>query len=398
MTEGIYLLYSTYPNGEYIYKIGRSKSLQRRLKEYPPNYHQAIILPCDNSDKVERQILSHLNTCLEEGIEKCDIGKEYFKSPTNQIDKIKLKVYDIYSKSLYNPDTKQEPTIELKRCLTDQDCEEFLQIHCDETKHYHFWQFLYELHDLEGKVSITQRVEIINKIYDMRCNHHWFHIMYDDKIIGNVVLTCGFHPRDTLTLHHIIVNEGYRRKGIASKVIQIVEREYFWNKEYYEVSGYCYNHSKELLRKNGFHLNIKFNNIKSHEVIKETYTESVIFRYIKTDDICKSNDESLFEDQIISCRNRSRYINETNDHKELWLELVKPWIQIIKDTDHLFCILIGSEYLIKPTKYKYLNKHDKNFQLIHDSEGIHEGCIARIDTIFLYGKDVDSLRYLEERV
>lgn len=96
MTEGIYLLHSMFSNGDCIYKIGQSKTLDRRLKEYPPNYSVVVKLPCKNSGIIESAVIREFNT--NPNLKKCDRGKEHFQSKTLIDDVLKKIVCDIYDK------------------------------------------------------------------------------------------------------------------------------------------------------------------------------------------------------------------------------------------------------------------------------------------------------------
>jgi FtsZ-binding cell division protein ZapB len=93
--EGIYLLCSKNTDGQFVYKVGRSKNIYRRLAEYPPNYEILLSLCCPNSKIVEKNIIGVLNSNTELGLCKYDNGNEYFKSLININVKLKTIITQI---------------------------------------------------------------------------------------------------------------------------------------------------------------------------------------------------------------------------------------------------------------------------------------------------------------
>jgi len=81
MDSGIYLLKSRSIDYKYIYKVGKTISLTRRLSEYPPNYHVILTFKCEDINNSEREIIKMLNDAdmKEMGLNKCKTGNEYFE-------------------------------------------------------------------------------------------------------------------------------------------------------------------------------------------------------------------------------------------------------------------------------------------------------------------------------
>jgi hypothetical protein len=78
--ECVYLLlereFITSGSGNKIYKFGRSKCLKNRMNSYPKNSDIVYTTPCNNSVKVERDILVLFNVMFKQ---RTDIGTEYFE-------------------------------------------------------------------------------------------------------------------------------------------------------------------------------------------------------------------------------------------------------------------------------------------------------------------------------
>ena len=88
--EGLYLIWTK----EYIdlleevYKIGRSKNIQKRLNGYKPGYKIIFTILCTNSNKFEKKVIALFNQKF-----KLIQGREFFKGDSVQmIDYIK-KIY-----------------------------------------------------------------------------------------------------------------------------------------------------------------------------------------------------------------------------------------------------------------------------------------------------------------
>lgn len=96
--EGIYLIYSRFPNGRYIYKVGMSRNLEQRLKQYPQNYEEVLCIPCAGSMEVEKKVINSISNLYGHGIVKCKYGNEYFESDNNCVETIKRTMYDLCSK------------------------------------------------------------------------------------------------------------------------------------------------------------------------------------------------------------------------------------------------------------------------------------------------------------
>lgn len=92
--EGIYLLCSTNTDGQFVYKVGRSGDINRRVKDYPPNYEILLTVPCVKSKDVEKTIIIFFNTDQELGLLKYDNSNEFYKSLTNINDKLKLFIFE----------------------------------------------------------------------------------------------------------------------------------------------------------------------------------------------------------------------------------------------------------------------------------------------------------------
>jgi hypothetical protein len=90
--EGIYYIYSRFPDGRYIYKIGMSKNLGHRLKQYPQNYQEVLSFQCNNPREMEKKLLISIGKMCTKDIKKCDQGIEYFESANNCVEIIKKNI------------------------------------------------------------------------------------------------------------------------------------------------------------------------------------------------------------------------------------------------------------------------------------------------------------------
>ena len=76
--EGIYLLHTRelYNLYEYIYKLGRSKDLDNRVKQYPKGSKIIFMIKCNNSIFCEKKLIEIFK---KKFIQKLDYGTEYFE-------------------------------------------------------------------------------------------------------------------------------------------------------------------------------------------------------------------------------------------------------------------------------------------------------------------------------
>lgn len=78
-----------------IYKIGKTKNHKCRMSKYPKGSYLIILMPCDNSDEKEKELLNIFN---EKFIQRKDIGTEYFQG--NIKDMISKVIYYCNKESL----------------------------------------------------------------------------------------------------------------------------------------------------------------------------------------------------------------------------------------------------------------------------------------------------------
>lgn len=274
--EGIYLLCSKNTDGQFVYKVGRSGDINRRVKDYPPNFEVLLQKPCCDSKDIEKRIIDCFNTDKDLGLIKYERGKEYFKSLTNINDKLKAEVCRIL---LNNKLVKQfyKNVITFKRCLTNEDCEIFLEF-------------------MVG--GDEKGVKMIKKSYNTGCNHHWYYILLDKQIIGTFILGCGYCPNTSLEVFNINILENERRRGFGSKVLQMIEREFFWDKKQMVVSEMFYMNNKEFLEKNGFTLTLKLRDLHICDY-SNIETVPLTFRWINTFNIEDFGDSKYYEDKIM---------------------------------------------------------------------------------------------------
>jgi GNAT superfamily N-acetyltransferase len=275
--EGIYLLCSKNTDGQFVYKVGRSGDINRRIKDYPPNFEVLLQRSCSESKEIEKKILDCFNTNKDLGLVKYEKGNEYFKSITNINDRLKGEVCRIIlNKKLVN--SFYNNVITFKRCLTNEDCELFLE-------------FM-----VSGDEEL---IKTIKKKFNTRCNHHWYYILLDNKIIGTFILGCGYCPNTSLEVLYIDILEHERRRGFGSKVLQMIEREFFWDKKQMVVSEMFYMNNKEFLEKNGFILTLKLRDLHICDY-SEIKTVPLTFRWINTFSIEDFGDSKYYEDKIIT--------------------------------------------------------------------------------------------------
>lgn len=88
--------------GEEIYKIGKTKNISRRMKEYPKYSLIILILQVKNSDEFERRIINRFKAQF-----KLYDGREYFCGSKNQMIGIILDEY--HSRGEYiEPDIERD--------------------------------------------------------------------------------------------------------------------------------------------------------------------------------------------------------------------------------------------------------------------------------------------------
>lgn len=275
--EGIYLLWSKNTDGQYVYKVGRSGDIDKRVKNYPPNFEVLLQKPCDDSIEIEKIILNRFNTDTDIGIVKYEKGNEYYRSVKNVSDKLKSIISLILLEKKINKQFYKD-VITFKRCLTNDDCELFIEFMAQRNK--------------DG-------IDTIKKRFDVSCNHHWYYILLDNQIIGTFVLACGHCPNTTLDIFYIDIFEAERRKGFGSKVLQMIEREFFWDKKQMVVSEMFYTKNIEFLKKNGFILDRKLRDLFKCDY-SEIKTVQLVFRWINTFCIEDFGDSKYYEDKIMT--------------------------------------------------------------------------------------------------
>lgn len=96
---GVYLLYSRFPDGRFIYKVGMSENLKCRINSYPPNWFTIFCHPCKNPRDTESIFLKFLSDNKGIlGISNCIKGKEYFESDTDRRESIVNRLCELDSK------------------------------------------------------------------------------------------------------------------------------------------------------------------------------------------------------------------------------------------------------------------------------------------------------------
>lgn len=68
-----------------VYKIGRTKNLNRRFKEYSNGSKLLFTIPCNNSVESETKILNYLKNNNEKYIQTKEYGNEYFRCNLNDL-------------------------------------------------------------------------------------------------------------------------------------------------------------------------------------------------------------------------------------------------------------------------------------------------------------------------
>lgn len=360
--EGVYFIYSRFPDGRYIYKIGMTKNLDRRLKEYPQNYKEELTFECTNSSHMEKEILAGICKLNDKGIVKCKKGEEFFESTDNQVDRIVTKIWEVILNA------SSDDTLRLKR-----------------------------IYNNSGNM-------IINRSEYRLCNHHDYCIYFKNKIIGTVNLICrDGHPSKSLVLHDIKLFDTFNNDMVRKLVLGIIEKKFFWNYDYYEVVSHMFINHKSFLKDNGFYQNIKFNDeswLCRENFNNDIYNVPLVFAFGSGDFSDRKNKPSeLFSSgkygkrQTIMCRvtgmkpemTIKEYIYKHYEHYidiHPSIELSAPWIEIFDDYEGFFCICYKDDFLFNPTKLKYY-RTTKALKLIDASRFSCPGSdqIARIDKI-----------------
>lgn len=374
--EGVYLLCSRNVDGHFVYKVGRSKNVESRIKTgYPPNFEILLTIITEYSVNVERDVLKIFSEIPE--LNRYGEKREFFSSPKNMHDSLKQIILNENEKNIYKALRTEIETslarspvirgqlikknpISLLRCTTDDMCEDFLLF-------------------ITG--NDEARVKLIKEIYDVSCNHHWYYILFEERLIGYVILACGHRPRDELSIFAMEVNSQVKRLGIGTKVLQMVEREFFWNKKRMEVSEMFYDQAPEFLKKNGFIFNVKLrdlNNVKDTDSCK---THDVTFRWKEVDG-AGENEKS--EDQIIPCI-VSIWSHSESKVYEFNVQLLKTWVQPTSDYDGELSLLVEDKYILESVRFKYLLKENED-KCRFERTDVAMSWIARADNIFIYDK------------
>lgn len=96
---GVYLLYSRFPDGRFIYKVGMSENLKCRINSYPPNWFTILCYPCKTPRDMENKLLKFLtDNKATIGIDNCIKGKEYFESDEDRRENILNRLCDLDGK------------------------------------------------------------------------------------------------------------------------------------------------------------------------------------------------------------------------------------------------------------------------------------------------------------
>lgn len=368
MKEGIYFIYSRYPDGRYIYKIGMSKNLEQRMKQYPQNYEEVMTFEHENSRDLERKLLTSIEELCTGDIKKCNQGNEYFESADNCVEIIRNKINDTILKIVEERNVKHYETylntsIKLKQVFLPPSIGGSANEFCG-------------------------------------CTHHMFAICLKKKVIGRVVLECAYGHIDScwgystlsseqnpLELQTIELINEYDDDRVRKLVLLIIENKFFWNFEYYTVSKYFYKKHSSFLKENGFIYRLKFNEVFRPETyyleIKKIYETPLKFLLIETDFSLVSGDKKPSEylssfkyenidTQTIYCSIRGDigtfksgmefrdFVHEcfSKEHPCFEINLSKPWVARCKYFDSLFCITYNDEFIFKPIRIKYYRNTD----------------------------------------
>lgn len=349
-TQGVYLLRSRFSEGSYIYKVGMSKNLSRRLKEYPPNFDEILIHPCENPSAFEKEILSFISENASE-LKKCDRGKEYFTSETDSTQLLMQIIINLATRGI--------------RLIRD--------------------------HSVIGNY---------NQYGVAMCSHHGYKIFKGNIRIGFLNLRCKRnHPDKDLMVEYLEFNDKPCNLHIR-KIFNILEHKIFWNTKHYEVGERVWNSYGNILKEFGFYGGIKFNDInmllpRSPKLIDNYYITKLVFKLSNSGDKAFDIDDGNVKIQNIMCNVRINGCYNIDTYKELIsseggaeiyefdIELSRPWIEEINiphskiDDCHL-CVMYNDEYLLRPLRLKYYN--DKSCNRIY-GEDYYDMFVARIDRI-----------------
>ena len=95
--EYIYIIHCIQHIDKGIYKIGRTKNITNRLKQYPKGSELLFTIMVDNSRKIETDILNYLKN-NENYIQYTDSGNEYFRCDLNILKKDIYNIIDEFEK------------------------------------------------------------------------------------------------------------------------------------------------------------------------------------------------------------------------------------------------------------------------------------------------------------
>ena len=92
--EYIYIIHSAQHINENIYKIGRTKNISKRLKQYPNGSELLFTTTCNNSKLIENKIIHYLKNDSNY-IHYKESGNEYFKC---ELENLKFDIQNIINK------------------------------------------------------------------------------------------------------------------------------------------------------------------------------------------------------------------------------------------------------------------------------------------------------------
>ena len=92
--EYIYIIHCAQHINENIYKIGRTKNISKRLKQYPNGSELLFTTTCNNSKLIENEIIHYLKNDSNY-IHHKESGNEYFKC---ELENLKLDIQNIINK------------------------------------------------------------------------------------------------------------------------------------------------------------------------------------------------------------------------------------------------------------------------------------------------------------